>query len=91
MYTAGQLTPLEGEVLNSTALPNIVLGVAEACAPLTATDLSVCVGDAVPTGSGISVAGCTETLGGRFTATYDFPGTDLVCTGKAVLVHAGAA
>ena len=81
LYTAGQLEPLSGETLNSTALPNIVLGVAEDCAPLTATALSVCVGDTVPAGSGVSLEGCTEALGGRFTAVYDFPGANLECTG----------
>ncbi|MGB6047008.1 MAG: PKD domain-containing protein [Flavobacteriales bacterium] len=81
MYNTTQSTPLDGEVLNSTGLPNIVLGVAMDCEPLTGTDLSVCVGDPVPSGSGISVSGCTESLGGHFTAVYDFPGTDLECTG----------
>lgn len=81
MYSSTQTEPLDGEVLNSTGLPNIVLGVAMACDPLTATDLSVCVGDAIPVDSGITVSGCSENLGGRFTATYDFPGNDLVCMG----------
>ena len=81
LYNTMQTEPLDGEVLNSTGLPNIVLGVALDCEPLTATDLSICVGEEVPTGSGISVSGCTENLGGRFTATYEFPGTDLACAG----------
>ena len=81
MYNSVQTEPLDGEVLNSTGLPNIVLGVALACEPLTATDLSVCVGEAIPVDSGMTVSGCSEALGGRFTATYDFPGTDLVCSG----------
>lgn len=81
MYSTSQSEPLDGETLNSTALPNIVLGVATACAPLTATGYSVCVGDEVPTGEGLAVEGCTEGLGGRFTTSYTFPGTNLECTG----------
>lgn len=81
LYSTSQSEPLDGEVLNSTALPNIVLGVATDCAPLTATGYTVCVGDGVPSGDGVSVEGCTESLGGRFTATHAFPGTNLECTG----------
>lgn len=94
MFTADQMEPLDpalGETLNSTGLPNIVLGVASNCAPLTTTDYSVCTDGAIPQGEGVSVSGCTETLGGRFTSVYNFPGTDLACTGTDYVLRTSVA
>ncbi|MCO5276154.1 MAG: PKD domain-containing protein [Flavobacteriales bacterium] len=82
MWRTDQTVPFAGEVLNSTGLPNIVLGVAQPCAGLVASDLSLCTGDAVPPGQGLSVEGCTESLGGQFTASFNFPNTNLACTGS---------
>lgn len=78
MYNSGQTEPLDGETLNSTGLPNIVLGVATDCSPLSVMDLSICVGEAIPTGEGLTATGCTEGLGGLFTVTHVFP-SDLPC------------
>ncbi len=79
MFSVEQTNPLEGELMNSTGLPNIVLGVAAPCAPLEVTNYSICEGGSIPAGQGPAVAGCSDALGGNFQVAADFPGTDLVC------------
>lgn len=79
MFIADQTFPFDGETLNSTGLPNIVLGVGETCGPLAVQGVDACVGDA--TNEALSGSGCTEGLGGLFTATFIFPGSNFACTG----------
>lgn len=79
MFSVEQTSPLEGELLNSTGLPNIVLGVAEPCAPLQVTHYSICAGETLPAGEGPAVAGCSDGLAGNFQVSAEFPGGNLLC------------
>lgn len=87
MFMDDQTVAFSGETLNSTGLPNIVFGVATACPPLTVSGMELCAGETVPAGQGLSADGCTEALGGRFTATYTFQGSNLECTGTDYTVR----
>lgn len=88
MFSSGQTIALAGEILNSTGLPNIVLGVATDCPPLTATGMTLCQDAEVPPDLGLEVSGCGDLLGGNFRETVAFPGTNLACTGTDYTLRA---
>ncbi|HMN05626.1 MAG TPA: PKD domain-containing protein [Flavobacteriales bacterium] len=87
MFTATQISALEGGTLASTLTPVVSFGVADPCPSLAAYDYTLCQGGTVPAGEGLTAAGCAEADGGLFTAVYEFPGSNFVFDGTSYTVR----